>query len=235
MTRTQKAKQKWENKEFSNNNGELMIVKNYTNATCVQVFFPTTQTMVTTQMSNIIRGNVTNPIHGNERPSRVVDRIGEKCSNARGFEFVIIKQKAGKSLVKFLKTGTTKWVDNRNLNDGKVRDEYRKVVLDVGYQGNPDRKNEIYSRAIQLWSNMIKRCYSEAETERNMSYIQTKVCVRWHSFELFMKDIQELDNFNEWKERKQYDLDKDLLGDGTIYSPLTCIFLKSEENKVIQK
>ena len=50
-----------------------------------------------------------------------------------------------------------------------------------------------------------------------------------------MNDIQQLENFNEWKNRLKYELDKDLLGDGTIYSPLTCIFIKSEENKVIQK
>jgi hypothetical protein len=80
------------------------------------------------------------------------------------------------------------------------------------------------------WSNMLTRCTSEYNKysyeyadNHNESYIGVTVCDDWLSF---MK-------FREWASDKNYlgnHLDKDIVGDGTHYSPETCEFVPSVVN-----
>lgn len=73
-----------------------------------------------------------------------------------------------------------------------------------------------YSR----WKAMILRCYSG----RQASYENTFVCEEWLTFS----------NFRKWMITQDWEgkeLDKDLLGDGTLYSPTNCTFVPSQVNK----
>lgn len=72
---------------------------------------------------------------------------------------------------------------------------------------------------------MFERCYSG----RYPSYENVKVCNDWHNYQVFA----------EWYSRdiidkgKTYQLDKDLLGDSSVYSPETCCLLKDNINQMI--
>lgn len=73
------------------------------------------------------------------------------------------------------------------------------------------------------WSSMIERCYSERELNEYPSYQGCKVCEPWLTFS----------NFKAWMETQDWEgkhLDKDLLGDGTLYSPETCCFILPATN-----
>ena len=72
------------------------------------------------------------------------------------------------------------------------------------------------------WKNMIQRCY----TDRYKNYSEVVVCEEWHVFS----------NFKSWMESKSWEgmeLDKDIMGDGTIYSPTTCCMVPSTINMAV--
>lgn len=76
------------------------------------------------------------------------------------------------------------------------------------------------------WSNMLMRVYSKAYLKGNPTYVGVKVCEEWHTFS----------KFKSWMEKQDWEgkqLDKDLLGDGKLYSPETCCFLTSQVNNFI--
>lgn len=74
------------------------------------------------------------------------------------------------------------------------------------------------------WKTMLFRVYKKPYT----CYKNTNVCDEWLVFS----------NFKKWMETKDWQgkhLDKDLLGDGTLYSPDTCCFIDPIVNSFIAK
>lgn len=73
-----------------------------------------------------------------------------------------------------------------------------------------------------VWKEMIRRCYSG----KLPSYSNVTVCDDWKSF---MK-------FRDWMISQDYEdkhLDKDIIGDGTLYSPDNCRFVTQRVNKFV--
>jgi hypothetical protein len=77
------------------------------------------------------------------------------------------------------------------------------------------------------WANMLKRCYSEAALRKRPLYRGVEVCEAWLIFSIFKAWMQTQD----WE---GLHLDKDILGDGQLYSPETCVFISSEMNSFIK-
>ena len=97
----------------------------------------------------------------------------------------------------------------------------RRLVYAVGVNDSTEvcENNPIYSR----WVGMLKRCYSEKYLKLNPNYMGCTVCDEWLTFS----------NFKAWMESQEWEgkeLDKDLLGDGKIYSPDTCCFVTKNIN-----
>lgn len=91
------------------------------------------------------------------------------------------------------------------------------------------KRNTKYSKTIPklwyCWNDMMRRCYDK--TSSGYSYYGGRgvtVCPEWHDYEKFMNWALS----SGWAIGLQ--LDKDKLGDGSIYSPQTCIFLTPKEN-----
>lgn len=73
------------------------------------------------------------------------------------------------------------------------------------------------------WLSMLSRVYGETYLVKYPSYKDVKVCDEWLVFS----------NFKAWMEKQDWEgkhLDKDLLGDGKLYSPETCCFLPPKIN-----
>lgn len=76
------------------------------------------------------------------------------------------------------------------------------------------------------WRSMLQRCYDPLAHTRQPTYVGCSVAEDWHLFS----------NFKAWMERQDWeekDLDKDILGDGKLYSELTCCFVRSDLNKFL--
>lgn len=73
---------------------------------------------------------------------------------------------------------------------------------------------------------MITRSLSSNYKKNHPTYKDVKVCKEWLIFS----------NFKAWMEQQDWEgkeLDKDLLGDGKLYSPDTCCFLPLEINSFL--
>jgi hypothetical protein len=73
---------------------------------------------------------------------------------------------------------------------------------------------------------MLKRCYSQAYLKSKPSYIGCVVCDEWLTFS----------NFKTWMMTQNWNgrhLDKDILGDGKIYSPDNCSFISQHVNQFV--
>lgn len=107
-----------------------------------------------------------------------------------------------------------------------------KLVYGVGKNDVPENIYSVIDGKIAMckvykcWSNMIGRCYSPNVQRTRQNYIGCKVDERWHLFSCFSEWMQQQD----WRGK---DLDKDLIGNGKLYSPENCIFVTHEVNAFI--
>lgn len=154
-----------------------------------------------------------------------------------GAEFVILKNLGNKKwLIQFTDTGSVREVYSDNAIAGKVKDLYAMTCYGVGWLGDY-RKYTYWKQGSQLWRNMLKRCYSDADPKGYKLKKGTTVDPRWHSLECFLEDIQFLPNFDKWLvggkcTKTKYTLDKDLISpEANTYSKHTCSFVSEHENK----
>jgi hypothetical protein len=76
------------------------------------------------------------------------------------------------------------------------------------------------------WKAMLERCYSESNLRRHPSYSGCAVCTKWLTFS----------NFKLWMETQDWqgkELDKDIIGDGYLYSPEYCCFVSRDLNNFL--
>lgn len=163
--------------------------------------------------------------------------VDEEFTANAGWKGKIVAKKGNKVRI-VTPTGYSCISEWHNVRAGKITDPYVKSFLDVGYLGLPDKTLPYYSQARQLWSNMVKRCYSEKDAKGY--YGQCFVDDRWKCFENFLIDISKLDGFQGWVNGKEiginYNLDKDFIIKGNdTYSRHTCCFLPESFNKSLGK
>lgn len=103
----------------------------------------------------------------------------------------------------------------------------RSLVVGVGINDADymvmDRKTGWLCPFYRKWSSMLRRCYSKKTHKFQPTYIGTVVCEDWKLFSNFRRWMVEQD----WVDKE---LDKDLLGDGNLYSPDTCCFINKYVN-----
>lgn len=117
-------------------------------------------------------------------------------------------------------------------------------VNDAPYATEPGKK--VAGRTVHakkcpyfvLWKSMFKRCYGKSDP----SYSECVVDNGWHSFMTFKLWVQGQKQHDLWlkeldlpiKEREvKFQLDKDILGNGKLYSPDTCVLIPSTLNSVL--
>lgn len=162
----------------------------------------------------------------------------ESFINNSGKKFYAFKRKGDKIKIEFPDSGYSAEVFISNAKKGKVKDPYDRTVYGEGYLGIVDKKIPYWKPALQLWQNMMKRCYSKKD-ERGY-FGEAFVDDRWKSFENFLNDIPKLEGFDGWikggKGGIKYNLDKDFYKEGNkIYSRHFCRFLPESFNKALGK
>lgn len=76
------------------------------------------------------------------------------------------------------------------------------------------------------WRNMLKRCYNKKYQQTQPTYMVCEISEEWILFSTFKCWMER----QEWKGNQ---LDKDLLGDGKLYSEENCTFIPQGLNKLI--
>ena len=149
--------------------------------------------------------------------------------NKAGFNFTILSRDGKKCIIKFLDTNYVRECYLVNAMAGKVKDVYAKTRYGIGYMGDYT-KYPFHKQAMQLWANVMKRCYSDNDPKGYKG--EVVVDPRWHCYANFVDDIQHLNNFDKWLAKEGYQLDKDLINqEAKCYSRYTCSFVTEAENK----
>ena len=106
----------------------------------------------------------------------------------------------------------------------------RKKVFGVGitdiYTGGIKR-----DKSYSLWKDILRRCYSENSVLSHKSYENCEISEDWKTYSNFKRDVEEMIGFDV----KGYQIDKDLLGDGSLYSKNTVCFLPNKLNMFLVK
>ena len=80
----------------------------------------------------------------------------------------------------------------------------------------------------RTWTNMLKRCYGANAKHKKSPYDDCTVCDDWLTFSTFKGWMETQD----WEGKE---LDKDLLGNGKLYSPETCVFIITKTNRFLSR
>ena len=106
-------------------------------------------------------------------------------------------------------------------------------VYGVGINDIPNSKNYVDEKGVRVrskyyavWSDMLRRCYSDKFFRKQPTYKECSVCKDWLTFS----------NFKVWMEKQDWKgkcLDKDIVHLGNkIYSPENCVFVSGALNNL---
>ena len=115
-----------------------------------------------------------------------------------------------------------------NIRSGSVGNKNRSRIFNVAIN---DVENMTDSRFYKIWHSMIRRCYSSYYQKSKPNYVGVKVCDRWLRFSNFLEDVSKI----PYSDVDDYQLDKDIVGNGLLYSLETVCFVPREINQALIK
>lgn len=160
--------------------------------------------------------------------------VGKVFNNTFGLEAKVIEVLPNKyRLIEFVDSGYKLKAHISNIKRGHFKDRKTRIptVCGVGYtiEGATSKHPLLY----RVWSRMLERCYTKNEPRKERWYKDVVVCERWHYFENFLEDATELEGYERFKENPSlYSLDKDIKGNGEVYSKDRCMFVTQEEQMI---
>lgn len=170
----------------------------------------------------------------------LAERVGKRFVNKYGSPFTVIKYVSSSEVyIRFDNSWEMKTTWN-NLE--KAKSPFCKSIHGVGYlgvdrDGIPTKPsiNGKNTREYECWYNMIARCHSEIELERNPTYNKVSICERWYNYSWFLEDLPLIENYELWRDNPNsgITLDKDVKQVGVehkIYSVETCKFVSRAES-----
>lgn len=113
------------------------------------------------------------------------------------------------------------------LSEAGGRDLNQRSVYGVGYYGAYDKTDPHYDKLVNVWRQMIRRCYDDTCPAYHAGYGANGVHVseRWQCFANFQKDVRKIPNWHlkadYWGE---YSLDKDTRFASNRYDVETCMW-----------
>lgn len=158
--------------------------------------------------------------------------VGDYFSGGKWGGYTILSIKDSHNVDIIFDTGNTKTVQASQARSGSILNPLFRSVMGVGYMGEGTYKSRIGNSTektpqYRAWENMISRCYYPS-SKRYGAYggRGVRVCDEWLNFQNFASwfDLN-------WKEG--CDLDKDILGDGMLYSPAFCRYIPEYLNKTL--
>lgn len=131
----------------------------------------------------------------------------------------------------------TRWSE---FKSGNLKNPYRESVYGVGIPGikypiTDDSNNRTYE--YQIWSDMLKRCYTNDYRIRNINYMHCIVSHEWLFYENFYEWLHSQENFNKMKNLKHNSaIDKDIIEKyNKIYSDKYCCLVPSYINNIFTR
>ena len=163
------------------------------------------------------------------------DCVGRVFKSKSSGDFKIVKYNDSKNVeIRFVTTGYEMFAQLGHIKNGNVKDPYSPSVFGVGMLGTkyPPTINGVLTKEYMLWTDMLRRCYSDTYKKKQPTYEDCEVSNNFKSYEYFYEWCQNQIGFDV----KGWQLDKDLLVKGNkVYNEDSCFFLPQEINKVLTK
>ena len=161
--------------------------------------------------------------------------VGKVFKSKSSGDFKVLKYNDSKNVeIQFLNTGYEMLAQLGHIKNGNVKDPYSPSVFGVGMLGTkyPSTINGVLTKEYMLWTDMLRRCYSDTYKKKQPTYEDCEVSNKFKSYEYFYEWCQNQIGFDV----KGWQLDKDLLVKGNkVYNEDSCFFLPQEINKVLTK
>lgn len=130
-------------------------------------------------------------------------------------------------VIKFKSTGNVVTTRASQIKTGYVKDIHAPTVCGVGVVGGLNTQiNGKRLPEYKFWQAMLIRCYDDSFKDKNPSYKNCVVSDNFKSYPYFHNWCQHQKGFGV----QGWQLDKDLLGDGLLYSEDTCVFIPQRLN-----
>lgn len=140
-------------------------------------------------------------------------------------------------LIQFIDDETIMVAYRVSIINGQIKNKNKPNVCNIGFLGYGKYMasfNNKDTKEYKLWHAMIHRCYDKKYQIKQPTYIGCTIDKRWHNFQNFCEDIEQLENYDKWKnstKEREYCLDKDIKIKGNkIYSKTNCKFVTFLEN-----
>ena len=152
-----------------------------------------------------------------------------KTFRSKGYGDLVVQEyvSCDEVVVKFINTGNVVTTRSSQITSGQVKDIYAPTVCGVGVVGGIKTQiNGLCVPEYRFWHAMLVRCYDEVFQDKNPIYKNCTVSDNFKSYEYFHNWC----NFQKGFGNKGWQLDKDLLGNGSIYSEDVCVFVPQRLN-----
>lgn len=230
--------------QYINNYGELYKVvdiikgnKDNNYKTSYTIKFIETGYRCNTRRFNILNGKTKD---WSKVPS-IDDFIGKTLISKSGLKYTTngeVVKKVNRHTyyhIKFEESKSETCARLENIIKGSIKDNFHPTVAGVGFIGNATKKGN--KKEYDLWRNIISRCYNASRDDyKRYGGVGVTVCNDWFNFEIFLKDIKEIDGWDEelfYSSKIQLDKDKKqfhLPHNKRVYSKNNCLWLSIEEN-----
>lgn len=215
----------------TNNYGNVTVLE-YKRAIEVVVQFDDGTIRVTTK-SDLEKGNVGHPTSG--------IHVGQNFKTKSGFGFKVVEFISPTEVKIQFDCGNVETTSVRDIKSGSIKYRNERAVVGVGYfgygkfiprpktrHGGEHAPEVVYA----YWQRMITRCYSESEISKpkGRSYLNVEVSSDFQCFQSFAEWSLSQPNWNNG-----YELDKDLIGSGYLYSREYCLFLPTSINSFLMQ
>lgn len=167
-------------------------------------------------------------------------KVGDRFETTRSGDCIVIKYVNNKNIiVEFDDEYQHRCkVTSTQLKRGWIKNPYKPLLFGVGYYGVGLHKSKEGSSkngfsqlpAYSAWCNMLSRCYDKNYIGPHL-YEDCVIHKDWHCFQTFAEWYYDKVKIAAWDGRKC--LDKDILGNGVLYSESTCSIVPPVINSVI--
>lgn len=149
--------------------------------------------------------------------------------NKEGLRYGILNIEGDQVEVQFENTGYIIKTRKDKLKSGGFKDHTSPSVKGVACLGVPSSEiTEEMRSFLNIWRGMIARCYDpNKDTYKYYGGKGVHVSNRWLNFSNFYEDVRKIEG---WDEEVPQELDKDILGNGFLYSLKTCKWVSKKEN-----
>lgn len=181
----------------------------------------------TVTKSNLEKGNVGHPSSG------IV--VGQEFTTNSGWNGVVKEYIDPLNAIVKWQDGSESCEIPKHILNGDIKPLCQPSVCGIGYFGSGEYVPASYKTGkkaphyiFKSWQRMLTRCYSEAEQQKDKSasYKGCLVTEDWHNFQNYIAWYKSQPSWED----ETLQIDKDLLGNGRLYSSENCCLVPIEIN-----